>query len=427
MRSPLGALLPKTGQPPVSYSTRGSAISTMAPGGFTAALQSTSAVGTMFAVVNRTSNACAQVNWRLYRKSTDKRRRYGPTDDSRTEVTSHRALDVLNSPNQFMTRPELVESVQQHIDLTGEGWLVFGLDAMGWPASIWYVRPDRIEPVTDPTNYLLGYLYTGPGGVQVPLDISEVSMIRMPNPTDPYRGLGPVQALMNDLDATRLAAAWNRNFFVNSAEPGGIIQSPQNLTDQEWKDFTTRWAESHRGVSKAHRIAILEGGMTWVPNAYNQRDMQFVQMRSMNRDTILEAYTMPKSVLGITEDVNRASAEAGEVTFGRWLLVPRLERWKAALNNDFLPKFGPTATNLEFDYDDPIPPDQLTENATLAARVAGAGALITQGVDPAEAYEYVGLPNFTFTKPEPSATIPPTPPTQEAPPAEQNADGEEVA
>jgi len=364
-------------------------------------------VGTLFGVVSRTANATGQVDWKLFRKSTDMRRRYGPNEDSRTEVTQHLALKVWNNPNDFYTRQVLVESGQQHVDLTGEGWCVFGYDNSPWPTSIWPVRPDRIAPVPSPTQFISGYVYTGPSGETVPLEKREIMRLRMPNPLDPYRGMGPVQSLLADLDASRFSAEWNRNFFLNSAEPGGIIEVPKVLTDTEFDELRMRWDEQHRGLSKAHRVALLEHGK-WVPNAYSQRDMQFAQLRTVSRDTILEAFGFPKSVLGITENVNKANAEAGEITFGRWLTKPRLERWKQALNSDFLPLFGETAAGLEFDYCNPIPTDTTTDNEQLTARANAVKALCDAGADFESACEAVGLPPMDAAQ---IITPPPVPPS----------------
>src|SRR3546814_7998815 len=148
-----------------------------------------------------------------------------------------------------MTRQELVESVQQHVDLTGEGWCAFSKDermpALG-PTEIWPVRPDRMFPVKHPTDFLTGYIYRGPDGTEVPLEKDEVGQIRMPNPNDPYRGLGPVQSLLSILVGQRAALDYNRNFYINGAGPGGIIEFPEELDDDEWRDRqSTRLNSSH--------------------------------------------------------------------------------------------------------------------------------------------------------------------------------------
>jgi HK97 family phage portal protein len=346
-------------------------------------------VGTLFSIVNRTSNATALVDWKLYRKAAS-----GKPED-RIEVTQHAALDLWNKPNKFFTRQELVESEQQHIDLTGEGWIVIAHSPRSsLPLELWPVRPDRIQPVPHPVDFISGYLYTGPDGQEIALRTEDVIQIRMPNPLDPYRGMGPVQSILTELDASRYSAEWNRNFFMNSAEPGGIIELPSVLSDPEWDQLQARWNEQHKGVANAHRVAFIEHGQ-WKDRKYTQRDMQFAELRSVSRDVIREAFGAPAFVLGEVGDVNRATAEASKVLFAEQLTVPRLERFKQALNNDLLPLYGKDATRLlEFDYCDPVPPDAAARNEELTAKAAAYAQFVESGADPLLVAEYLDLPEF---------------------------------
>lgn len=360
-------------------------------------VQTMGSVGTVFGIVSKTSTSTASVNWRLFRKSGS-----GKPED-RTEVLSHPALTVWNKPNDFCTRQELVESVQQHVDLTGEGWLVLSyespLGTMNHPYEIWFVRPDRIAPVPDPEEFISGYVYTSPGGERVPLERHEVAMIRMPNPADPYRGMGPVQSVMHEIDGAQYSAEWNRNFFLNSAEPGGIVKIPPGMSDPEFNQLVARWNENHRGVSRAHRVAFLENG-EYIPRQFSQRDMQFVELSKLSDDKIREAFGFPKFAQGIVDDVNRANAEASKAWFTESLTIPRLDRWKGLLNNDFLPLFGGNTKLYEFDYDNPIPPNIEQENATRASKVDAWDKLVARGVDPDQAAEIVGLPPMKITQRE---------------------------
>jgi phage portal protein BeeE len=70
---------------------------------------------------------------------------------------------------------------------------------------------------------------------------------------DPYRGLSPVLSILPDLDTSRYAAEWSRAFFINSAQPGGIIEVPQPLSDPDFDQLRDRWNEQHKGVGNAHR------------------------------------------------------------------------------------------------------------------------------------------------------------------------------
>jgi HK97 family phage portal protein len=376
---------------PVPYvSSRGGlSIPWRAPSGAEAQMRAMGQVGTLFSIVNRTSNATALVDWKLYRKAPS------GLPEERVEVTQHAVLDLWNKPNRFFTRQELVETVQQHIDLTGEGWIVIARNPRARiPLELWPVRPDRIQPVPHPTDFISGYLYTGPDGQEIALRVEDVIQIRMPNPLDPYRGMGPVQSVLTELDASRYSAEWNRNFFMNSAEPGGIIELPTVLSDPEWDQLQMRWNEQHKGVANAHRVAFLEHG-TWKDRKYTQRDMQFAELRQVSRDVIREAFGAPAFVLGEVGDVNRATAEASKVLFAEQLTVPRLERWKGALLNDLLPLYGPDAARmLEFDYEDPVPQDAEARNAELREKTSAYVRLVNSGADPKLVSEYLGLPEM---------------------------------
>ena len=391
-KSILGGIVDKA---PIAYSAgRRLGIPFTGPNNTESQMRAMSSVGTLFSIVHRTSNATSAVDWRLWRTSPDQRRKFGPVDDRRTEVTKHAALDLWNHPNDFYTRQALVESVQQHVDLVGEGYIVIYRDSRSpLPLELWPVRPDRIDPIPG-GDFLVGYMYTGMNGEQVPLGLDDVIQLKMPNPLDPYRGLGPVQAAMVDLDSSRYSAEWNRNFFVNSAEPGGIIEVPGRLSDDEFEELTTRWREQHQGVAQAHRVAVLEQG-TWKDRSMSQRDMQFVQLRGLARDVIREAFGIHGHMLGNSADVNKANAEAGEISFARWLVKPRCERIKQAINHRLLPMFD--TTGLAFDHDRVVPEDREADDRERTSLATAASTWVTAGFNPADVLAYLGLPEIAFT------------------------------
>jgi HK97 family phage portal protein len=370
-------------------------------------------VGTLFAIVSRLANATAQNEWKLYRSAASGK------DEDRTEVTSHAALDIWRKPNRFFTGQEFVETFEQHVDLVGEGWWIVGRNPRmrSVPLELWPVRPDRMMPVPSAEGFLAGYIYLGPDGDQIPLQLDEVIQLRMPNPLDIYRGMGPVQSLLADLDSARYSAEWNRNFFVNGAGPGGILQVEKRLGDDEFAELTARWREQHQGVANAHRVAIVEQGQ-WVDSTYTMRDMQFAELRNVQREIIREAFGFPKPMLGTVDDSNRANMEAADVMFARWLIQPRLERIKQALNSDFLPLFGTTGKGVEFDYESPVPNDRTADSAELTAKTAAYQVLVNAGVEPDDAAEVCELPRMKIkiVEPLPAPVAPPAlPPGQPEP------------
>jgi HK97 family phage portal protein len=283
--------------------------------------------GTLFANVSMLARATAGPVWKLFRKAPqDGRQRYSTSDqgsDQRVEVIKHQALNVLNNPASitqsgrtvnFWSRFSLFEVSQVWMECTGKAhWIVEYDPRSTIPMGLWPVRPDRMTPIPDKDQYLKGWVYTAPDGrTKIPLDPWEVIYNRYPDPLDTYNGIGPVGSVLADLDAVKYAAEYNRNYFLNSAIPGGVLQADHELSDTEYNALTNRWREAHKGVSRAHRIALLEAGITWVQTHTNMKDMDFVALRLDSRDIIREALAMHKVMTGVTDDVNRANAQTGE-------------------------------------------------------------------------------------------------------------------
>jgi HK97 family phage portal protein len=375
-------------------------------------LQTMGSVGTVFAIVHATSTATAAPAWHMHRKLRSGTGDNCPLCDAENVelILDHQALRLINRPNDFYSGTHLREAGQQHKDLAGETWVVVErAGSVRMPIGLWCVRPDRMEVVASQQEFIAGYIYHGPSGEKIPLQVDEVLRQMSPDPEDPYRGMGPVQAIMREIDSSRFGAEWNRNFFLNSAEPGGIIQTERRLSDTEWRELTTRWREGHKGVRNAHRVAVLEGHK-WVERSYSPRDIQFKDLREVSRDSMLEAFGMSKFGIGIIDDVNRATAEAATAWFAQQMTVPRLEGWKAMFDTQLLPMLGTDSTKVETAYANPIPPDREAENAKRDSLVNAWAALVNAGADPDDAADYLGIPHMKMApKPEPPAIMPGAP------------------
>lgn len=385
--------------------------------------------GTVFSNVSLLASASAGPAWKLFRTAQDGRVRYATSEqgsDQRVEVVKHAALALLNRPNPFWSQFRLLEICQLWEELTGEWYWVVQRDPRSTvPTGLWPVRPDRMEPVPDPDTYLKGWVYTAPDGRErIPLLPSDVVFECLPNPLDLYRGMGPAQAVLSEIDGARYASEYNRNYFVNSARPDGVIQVDHRMTDDEWDEFTSRWRESHRGVARSHRVAVLEQGATWQQTGTNPKDMDFANLLSSGGDRIREAWGMHKVMTGITDDVNRANAQTGEEIFASWKIEPRLKRRRDTLNYQYLPLFGDTAKGVEFDYVLPMPRNREQDNLELTTKANAVSVLVNAGYDQSAVLEVVGLPDMgVVERPTQMPAVPPGwVPAPPAAPAADSAD-----
>ena len=282
-------------------------------------------IGWFHAVVSLIARSVAEVEWTLNRI----------VDDEPEEITTpHPLKTLLNNPNDFQSGHDLMELTQIYEDLTGEGY---------WHLEnnqLWSFPPHRMKVAIDSKEWITGYVFTGPDG-DVPIPREDIIPFISPNPLMPWRGVGPAQAIGIELDTQAFALQTNRFFFYNGATMGIMISYPTDVPPEEYTRLKEQFQADHRGYGRSHKAIILTGGaqITDPNQKFGARDMDFVNMLKNNRDAILGAYGTPYSMLGGSEHVNRATAEAAQVDFASRVVRPRLQKKRDKLNKFLLPKF----------------------------------------------------------------------------------------
>lgn len=359
-------------------------------------LDLTTSESTLMSVLKLISGDVASCEWEAFRKQTNP-----DPNKTRVPVTAEQSLAVKlwEKPNPFMSGVHVRKVCSWHYAAVGEAWAVIDYwdEARTLPRAWWPVRPDRMTPIPDPDEFLIGYIYTGPDGKRVPLELDEVLRITDPHPLDPHRGIGAVQTLGTALGTSLSSQQWISAFFRNDATPGGIIELGEGLEDADFQRLRRRWNEDHKGVNRAHRVAILEYGK-WIPTTINMKEMQFTEIRNLTRDQILEAFRIHKHMMGASDDVNLANATAADMTYAKRITLPPLKAWKALANGDYLKAFGPAASTTCFEFENPVPEDEAAEQAELASMVSAAVALTGAGADWDATLEAVGLPPIPRAK-----------------------------
>lgn len=317
-------------------------------------LSAYSEIYSLFGIALRIATAMGEVKWRLYK---------GSERDERSQIADHSILKLLDFANEFQTGQEVIELTSLHMDLAGKAYWYLPRNQLGVPGEVWVLPPHLMKIVPDEKKFIAGYVYQN-GVEQIPFDKNEIIRFPMPDPINPYGGIGYAQPAAVELDSEAYAGKWNRNFFYNSARADAVLEIDGSLGQEQYEQLREQWASRYQGVSRAHKIAILEGGLKYKQIQVSQKDMDFPELRKQTRENLLFTFGMPLSVMGISENVNRANAEAGDYTFARWLIRPRLTRIKNKLNEQLLSMF-PQAKGVEIDFDE-IVPETIEQKKSLA-------------------------------------------------------------
>lgn len=303
--------------------------------------------GYSYTAISAIAQEVASIDLHLYKS------KYTKSGIESTEVYEHPILSLFGYVNSIITFYDLIEATQTYLELTGEAfWVVLKEGKI--PREIWPVRPDWVKIIPDPVDVIKEYTYHPGGGFEkVVIPRENMVQFRYFNPLNPYRGKGSIHAAALPIDIHNFAQEYNRNFFFNSAIPSLIFTSEKPLSEQVVKRFINQWQASYGGRSKSNKVAFLGNGLKMDKISAGGKDMDFAEQQKMMRDDVLAIFKVPKTVLGMTDDVNRANAEATTVAFMERVITPRMKKLIETLNEFMLPMYGDDS--LFLDFTDPAP------------------------------------------------------------------------
>lgn len=317
--------------------------------------------GIVFRCVDAIATAVATNQFDLYQVNND---------GEAKKNANHKAIKVLRRPNKFQTGVDFLYLISSHIDAFGTAY-VYPVKALSnEPTELWTLDPARVKVVRG-EEFIKGYVYTNPKGQDIPFEADELFAIKRPHPFDPHEGVSTIEMAKLTIEGDLNAQLWNRNFFKNGAIPSGVLTTESNLGDEEFERVKEQFHEKYEGKENAYKTLVLEGGLKYQQLALNQKDMDFLEQRKLHRDEILSIFQVPKTIVAVSDDVNRANAETSEYVFARRTVKPRLELIFEKFNVFYLPMFKGT-DGFDIRFDDPVPEDRqlaLEEDKHLVNRV----------------------------------------------------------
>jgi len=299
------------------------------------------------AVVDRIASDIASVPGHLL---------YVKDDGTETEIASHPFLDFMEKPNPLyeMTSSALWRLNEIYLMLVGESFLLIERDEHERPIELWSVPPHWVQM----TPYL-GHPYydiVSPGGTTMSVLVDDMFVMKQLNPLDPFmRGLGIAESIADEVEIDEYAAKFQKRFFYNDATPP-IVFSLNGATPDQVDTFLARWNQKHRGVENSHRVGAFAGNVTVTElGSGDGKNLGFIESRIAMRDAVLEHFGVPREIMGITENSNRATADAAQYIYAKNVLMPRIQSREEAINAQLLPLFG---DHLVWRFDAVVPYDK---------------------------------------------------------------------
>jgi len=299
----------------------------------------------VFACVHKIAEKIASTDVQLFQVLNSK----GDTK----ELFNHPALDLLYKVNPFQTKSEFFKITTINLKLAGDAFWYKVRNERGAVVELWNLRPDLIEIVKDPTDFIKAYRLKKSDGTEEIFAPDDIVHFKHPTPLDDYYGVSPVKSASVRIDTEDYASNYQRDFFLNNARPDAAIKTAGNLTDEQKVEIRENFEQRHSGKGRNSKLAIFEAGLEYQQLSITQREMDYIESMKFTRDDILVAFGVPKAIVSITDDVNRANAETSMYIFLSETIKPELESMYEKANEELI--MTDFAENLFIKFPDPTP------------------------------------------------------------------------
>ncbi len=264
---------------------------------------------------------------------------------------------LLEHPNPYISRYELIERLVAHLYLTGNGLakkVIISRTMQGASepvvTELWPLQSHGIAPVPDPKVFIREYVYRGSGGQQKKFPAQEIVHILFMDPANPFWGMAPLMAAAKDVDVQIQSVEWNMYALQNRAIADGAFVSKEPMSEEQYKEAKAQIEEQHQGPVNAHEPWVLGGGWDWKQMSLSPVEMDFIASSKVTRDQIFSVFGVPPVVAGFFDDATLANASIAKKMFWTDAAIPLLERLRIALERSLVPHFGdPNKLGLRYD------------------------------------------------------------------------------
>lgn len=267
---------------------------------------------------------------------------YEYQDDGGKKLVHDHPLYYLlhDEPNPEMTSFVFRETLMSHLLIWGNAYAQIIRDGAGRVLGLYPLLPDKMDVQRDDKGNIY-YVYSR-NSDENPM-FKEYGNIRLKAEDvlhipglgfDGLIGYSPIAMAKNAVGMTLACEEYGASFFANGANPGGVLEHPGVLKDPS--KVRESWNSVYRGVSNAHKIAVLEEGMKYQQIGIPPEEAQFLETRKFQVNEIARLYRIPPHMVGDLDKSSFSNIEQQSLEFVKYTLDPWVIRWEQSLQRSLL-------------------------------------------------------------------------------------------
>lgn len=290
-------------------------------------------IATVYACVRLLAESVAGLPLHLY-KYTDESGR------DKVCATEHPLYKLLyRQPNPEMTSFSFFETLMTHLLLYGNAYAQIIRDGRNSVMSLYPLLPENVEVDRDENGriYYIYHAYTDekPGERDKDIFFRSDEIFHVPGlGFNGLVGFSPIAMMKNSLGTTLAVEKYGSVFFKNGAQPSGVLEHPGVLKNPE--KIRENWSDVYGGANNAHKVAVLEEGMSYKAISLPPEDSQFLSTRQFGVNEICRIFRVPPHLVQDLEHATFSNIEHQSIDFVVHTLTPWLVRFEQAIVKDLL-------------------------------------------------------------------------------------------
>lgn len=242
--------------------------------------------------------------------------------ETTSKARAHPTFELLhNMANPTLEAGAFRQTLMGHVLTYGNGYAEIERDVSGRPIALWVLSPANIVDIKL-IDQQLHYLHRDINGRMTDLSGSDVFHLAGLG-FDGVRGYSPVTMARNAIGAGMAADEFSGKWFANGATPSAILTHPGHLEKPGRENIKRTWEDAHSGTDNAHKIAVMEEGMTLVPYGMSPEDSQLLATRRFTTEDMARLLRIPPPKIG---DLTRATFSNIE-QLAIWYITDTIDPW----------------------------------------------------------------------------------------------------
>lgn len=239
------------------------------------------------------------------------------------------ALKLGIQPNPWQTAFEWIEMMQGHVALRGNAFSEIKPGGDGFVSSLIPLHPDRVVGASMAPSGRVLYRYDDPNeGIRtIPQEF--MFHLRTRPGRDGIMGQSRIELALTSMGLAKAAELYASKFYGQGSSPPGILTTESELDEDTYRRILTHWKRTNSGVSNAHKVAILEGGLQWQQVGISGKDAQMLESRKWQVHEIARIWRMPLRLIQEGQDTKVGNISAEGRDFLTYCMAPWFSRWCA--------------------------------------------------------------------------------------------------